>query len=74
MCVLHPRFHRLLLILKCLAKSPTTPLSNDLRTPIGDRVLIVVTSDSERFVTVDVSNAQDPAFIRECIFTKVSEF
>ncbi|KXN86068.1 hypothetical protein AN958_10544, partial [Leucoagaricus sp. SymC.cos] len=40
-------------------------------TPVGERVLIVVTSDSERFVTVDVSGAQDPAFIRESIFTKL---
>jgi mitogen-activated protein kinase kinase kinase len=56
--------------------APTHPhvptLSNSPHTPAGERVLIVVTSDSEIFVTVDVSGAHDPAFIRERIFTKVS--
>ncbi|KAF9455120.1 hypothetical protein P691DRAFT_17727 [Macrolepiota fuliginosa MF-IS2] len=52
--------------------SYTSPSSNSSLTPVGERVLIVVTSDSERFVTVDVSGAPDPAFIRECIFSKLN--
>lgn len=38
----------------------------------SDKTIIVVTADSERYVTVDVSGAKSAAFIRECIFTKVS--
>jgi hypothetical protein len=38
----------------------------------SDKIIIVVTADSERYVTVDVSGAKSAAFIRECIFTKVS--
>ncbi|KAJ3553972.1 hypothetical protein NP233_g12523 [Leucocoprinus birnbaumii] len=44
------------------AKAPTSPSR--------DRALIV-TSDSERFLMLDVSHAQDPAAIRERIFTKL---
>lgn len=40
--------------------------------PLGERVLIVVTSDTERYVAVDVSGAPHSTYIRECIFNKVS--
>ncbi|KAF8350145.1 MAP kinase [Amanita rubescens] len=45
-------------------------------TPAADKsdlnkLLIVVTADSERYVTVDISGAKNAAFIRECIFSKL---
>jgi hypothetical protein len=45
---------------------PPTP-----KDPVADRVLILVTADSERYVNVDISGATNPAFIRERVFTKV---
>ncbi|KAJ7634220.1 MAP kinase [Mycena polygramma] len=42
--------------------------------PVADRVLILVTADSERYVNVDISGAPNPAFIRECVFTKLNIF
>ncbi|KAJ7783696.1 MAP kinase [Mycena maculata] len=41
---------------------------------VSDRVLILVTADSERYVNVDISGAANPAFIRECVFTKLNIF
>ncbi|KAF9015072.1 hypothetical protein BDQ17DRAFT_1268604 [Cyathus striatus] len=38
---------------------------------VSGRVLIVVTVDFERYVTVDVSGAKSSAHIRECIFNKL---
>ncbi|KAJ7103609.1 MAP kinase [Mycena belliarum] len=57
------------------AASPTasTPDSYSSST-VGDRVLILVTADSERYVNVDISGATNPAFIRECVFTKLNIF
>lgn len=43
-------------------QSPTDP---------ADRILILVTADSERYVNVDITGAKNPGFIRECVFTKV---
>ncbi|KAF7347904.1 MAP kinase kinase kinase [Mycena venus] len=48
---------------------PPTP-----KDPVADRVLILVTADSERYVNVDISGATNPAFIRECVFTKLNIF
>ncbi|KAF7320074.1 MAP kinase kinase kinase [Mycena kentingensis (nom. inval.)] len=42
--------------------------------PVSDRVLILVTGDSEHFVNVDISGAPNPAFIRERVFTKLAIF
>ena len=77
-CMFSYQFRRLLLILKCHAKSPTvsyppatSPSTNISLIPIGDQVFVVVTSDSARSITVDISNAHDPASIRERIFTQV---
>ncbi|KAF8632574.1 hypothetical protein AX15_001784 [Amanita polypyramis BW_CC] len=36
-----------------------------------NKLLIVVTADSERYVTVDITGAKNAAFIRECIFSKL---
>ncbi|KAK2461990.1 hypothetical protein APHAL10511_006453 [Amanita phalloides] len=36
-----------------------------------NKLLIVVTADSERYVTVDITGARHAAFIRECIFSKL---
>ncbi|KAF8640370.1 hypothetical protein AX17_000041 [Amanita inopinata Kibby_2008] len=36
-----------------------------------NKLLIVVTADSERYVTVDITGARNAAFIRECIFSKL---
>lgn len=38
---------------------------------VAEKVIIVVTPDAERYFTVDISGAKDPAFIKERIFTKV---
>ncbi|KAJ7900257.1 MAP kinase [Mycena olivaceomarginata] len=48
---------------------PPTP-----KDPVADRVLILVTADSERYVNVDISGATNPAFIRERVFTKLNIF
>ncbi|KAF7339538.1 Pkinase-domain-containing protein [Mycena sanguinolenta] len=48
---------------------PATP-----KEPVADHVLILVTTDSEHYVNVDISGAPNPAFIRECVFTKVCGF
>ncbi|KAJ6575023.1 hypothetical protein B0H19DRAFT_623877 [Mycena capillaripes] len=40
--------------------------------PAPDRLLILVTGDSERYVGVDITDAPNPAFIRECVFTKLN--
>ncbi|PFH50794.1 hypothetical protein AMATHDRAFT_144238 [Amanita thiersii Skay4041] len=66
--------------------SPTTTIP-DLHTPTSSQIsttltptidksetgklLIVVTADSERYVTVDITGAKNAAFIRECIFSKL---
>ncbi|KAJ7225597.1 MAP kinase [Mycena pura] len=39
---------------------------------VSDRVLILVTVDSERYVNVDISGATNPAFIRERVFSKLN--
>ncbi|KAG5221627.1 Pkinase-domain-containing protein [Salix suchowensis] len=39
---------------------------------VAEKVIIVVTPDAERYFTVDISGAKDPAFIKERIFTKLS--
>ncbi|KAJ8702494.1 mitogen-activated protein kinase kinase kinase [Pleurotus ostreatus] len=39
---------------------------------VAEKVIIVVTPDAERYYTVDISGAKDPAFIKERIFTKLS--
>lgn len=54
-------------------QSPTvsTPDSCHPNSAIPDKVLIVVTTDSDWYVTVDISNAKNAAVIRECIFNKV---
>lgn len=61
-----------------LSQSPTvstdsysSPTNQSSGSAIADKVLIVVTSDSERYLTVDISRAKDSAVIRERIFTKV---
>jgi hypothetical protein len=38
-----------------------------------DRITLLVTTDAEHLVTVDVTGANDAAFIRERIFTKVCD-
>ncbi|KAF5385509.1 hypothetical protein D9757_005360 [Collybiopsis confluens] len=43
--------------------SPTVSTSDD-------RILVLVTSDSERYVNVEITGAKTPAFIRECVFNK----
>ncbi|KAL1754676.1 MAP kinase [Schizophyllum commune] len=59
--------------------SPTTPDSYGSNssyasssTTVASKVSILVTLDSERYVTVDISGAKDAAFIKECIFTKLN--
>ncbi|TFK41254.1 hypothetical protein BDQ12DRAFT_432162 [Crucibulum laeve] len=54
--------------------SYTSTSSYGSTSTVSDRVLIVVTADSERYVTVDVSGAKNAAFIRECILTKLNIF
>ncbi|KAJ7071114.1 MAP kinase [Mycena amicta] len=52
-------------------QSPTDTYSTHT---VADRVLILVTGDSEHFVNVDISGAPNPAFIRERVFTKLAIF
>jgi hypothetical protein len=63
-----------------ILQSPTTAIAQDSYLSAGGqsststlsgKVLIVVTADSERYLTVDITSATGPAFIRERIFTKV---
>ena len=52
-----------------LFQSPTS--TPDSSNSVSDKVLIVVTTDSDWYVTVDISSATTAAVIRECIFNKV---
>lgn len=62
-------------------KSPTTSLAESFTTQTSnlsgsrasphERVTLLVTHDAENFSIVDVTGANDAAFIRERIFTKV---
>ncbi|KAF4605130.1 hypothetical protein EYR40_003913 [Pleurotus pulmonarius] len=55
--------------------SPTvvgSDLSINSTITVAEKVIIVVTPDAERYFTVDISGAKDPAFIKERIFTKLS--
>ncbi|KAH7870700.1 uncharacterized protein C8R40DRAFT_1257545 [Lentinula edodes] len=47
------------------ATSPTVSIPDE-------RILILVTADSERYVNVEITGARNPAFIRECVFTKLN--
>ncbi|KAJ3987680.1 MAP kinase [Lentinula detonsa] len=51
------------------AKRPAT--SPTVSTP-DERILILVTADSERYVNVEITGAKSPAYIRECVFTKLN--
>ncbi|KAJ7487514.1 MAP kinase [Mycena galericulata] len=61
-----------------IAPKPVPPFRRPTTSPtadtVSDRVLILVTADSERYVNVDISGAPNPAFIRECVFTKLNIF
>jgi len=57
-------------IFSCGVKSPTS--APDSATGISSKVLIVVTTDSDWYVTVDISGAKSASVVRECIFNKVS--
>ncbi|KIK70895.1 hypothetical protein GYMLUDRAFT_301387 [Collybiopsis luxurians FD-317 M1] len=46
--------------------SPTVSTSDERR------ILVLVTADSERYVNVEITGARNPAFIRECVFTKLN--
>ncbi|KAJ3763050.1 MAP kinase [Lentinula raphanica] len=50
------------------SKRPST--SPTVSTP-DERILILVTADSERYVNVDITSAKSPAAIREFVFTKL---
>lgn len=54
--------------------SPTVsiPDSSNATSAVSDKVLIVVTTDSDWYVTVDISSAKSAAVIRECIFNKLN--
>ncbi|KAJ6621648.1 hypothetical protein B0H10DRAFT_2016874 [Mycena sp. CBHHK59/15] len=56
------------------ASTPESYSSHGSNATVSDRVLILVTADSERYVNVDISGATNPAFIRECVFTKLNIF
>ncbi|KAJ6604566.1 MAP kinase [Mycena vulgaris] len=56
------------------ASTPDSYSSHTSNSTVSDRVLILVTADSERYVNVDISGATNPAFIRECVFTKLNIF
>lgn len=58
------------------ASTPTINSANSSLSISSDKsdvnkLLIVVTADSERYVTVDITGAKNAAVIRECIFSKL---
>lgn len=60
-------------------KSPSVPStesspSNTSNISIYGKMLIVVTTDSDWYVTVDITGAKNAAFVRECIFNKVFDY
>ncbi|KAG5647644.1 hypothetical protein DXG03_008997 [Asterophora parasitica] len=60
-----------------LAQSPTLPAADahnsfSSASPGSGKVLIVVTTDSDWYVTVDISGAPNAAYVRECIFNKLN--
>ncbi|GLB36061.1 putative ste ste11 protein kinase [Lyophyllum shimeji] len=54
--------------------SPTVSTSDSVSSlgTVSGKVLIVVTTDSDWYVTVDISGAPNAAFVRECIFNKLN--
>ncbi|KAG6828710.1 hypothetical protein H0H92_007018 [Tricholoma furcatifolium] len=54
--------------------SPTVPTTDSFSTSVSvaGKTLIVVTADSDWYVTVDISGAPNAAFIRERIFNKLN--
>lgn len=50
---------------------PKRPATSPTISIPDERILILVTADSERYVNVEITGARNPAFIRECVFTKV---
>jgi hypothetical protein len=48
------------------------PVPSQMSRP--DKVIIMVTADSDRYSAVDISGAKGPALIRERMFTKVRAF
>ncbi|KAF5384954.1 hypothetical protein D9615_001445 [Tricholomella constricta] len=57
--------------------SPTVSTPDSLNSfsstsTVSGKVLIVVTTDSDWYVTVDISGAPSAAFVRECIFNKLN--
>lgn len=52
--------------------TPDSYTSLNSTATVSGKVLIVVTTDSDWYVTVDISGAKNAAVVRECIFNKVS--
>lgn len=76
-----PHFQTCVRVYLTLIQSPTTSIpesyssqtsgvSGSRSSPL-ERITLLVTTDAEHLVTVDVTGATDAAFIRERIFTKV---
>ncbi|KAF9076192.1 hypothetical protein BDP27DRAFT_1414728 [Rhodocollybia butyracea] len=53
-------------------RQPKRPSTSPTVSTADDRILILVTADSERYVNVEITGARSPAFIRECVFTKLN--
>ncbi|KAJ3937717.1 MAG: MAP kinase [Lentinula lateritia] len=51
---------------------PKRPATSPTISIPDERILILVTADSERYVNVEITGARNPAFIRECVFTKLN--
>ncbi|KAG6853577.1 hypothetical protein C0991_003101 [Blastosporella zonata] len=67
-------FSSVLSIYHVFSKSPTLSTTESLSSAstVSDKTLIVVTADSDWYVTVDISGAPNAAFIRERIFNKLN--
>ncbi|RDB28565.1 MAP kinase kinase kinase mkh1 [Hypsizygus marmoreus] len=52
--------------------TPDSVTSLSSNATVSGKVLIVVTTDSDWYVTVDISGARNAAVVRECIFNKLN--
>ncbi|KAJ4486026.1 MAP kinase [Lentinula aciculospora] len=51
---------------------PKRPATSPTVSTSDERILILVTTDSERYVNIEITGAKDPAYIRECVFSKLN--
>lgn len=70
-CALDPRPFLIFRNQSPTASTPETYTPNSDITVRMDKMTLMVTSDAERYTTVDITGARDAAYIKERMFTKV---